>query len=370
MKRSRFSVLVGSVCIMIALVLVFMPVSGNAQSKKVIELKFASNYNPVHPPGKACLWFADQINKRSNGRVHVVVYPAGTLTAPPSVYDAVVTGIADIGIHTINYTPGRFVAIEVGNIPYQFNNGWVSTHNISAFANHFMPKEVQDTHFFFAASPGPYAFFACTRTPPIRTPKDIKGLKVRCSGPVQMNIVKAYGGSPINITMNETAQAASKGVIDAIIAPGETLKGFNFADVTSSITIPGQRFCTSGIAVMNLKKWNSLPQDIQYLFNEVSLDAVNAFGKMWYAADTIGYNHFLERGGKLIDIPSEDAQLWADPIKTIVDDYIKRANEAGLPGADYVEYLQTGGLDWNRRVPLDGNTALAWFEKEMKPLVR
>jgi TRAP-type C4-dicarboxylate transport system substrate-binding protein len=169
--------------------------------------------------------------------------------------------------------------------------------------------------------------------------------------------------------MNETYEAASRGVIDAIVAPLETLTGFNFADVTSSITIPILRFTTSNITVMNLKKWNSLPKDIQDLFTKVAEEMPDAFGKAWWYSDIIAVDYFVKKkGGKLIDPPPQDYSLWADPLKTIADEYIARASAAGLPGKDYVKYLQEGSKNWGKRQTVDSKACIAWVEKELVPL--
>ena len=108
-------------------------------NSKVYELSYNINYNATQIPGKVCYYFADQLNKRSNGRLKVTVYPAGTLSAPEAVYQSVVDGIADFGQHTITYTPGRFLAIEATHLPYTFSDGWVSTRVNTDFLNKFQP---------------------------------------------------------------------------------------------------------------------------------------------------------------------------------------------------------------------------------------
>src|SRR5512147_1174459 len=54
-------------------------VSPTPTKQEVIELSYNINYNATQLPAKYCYYFADQVNKQSNGRVKMTVYPAGTL---------------------------------------------------------------------------------------------------------------------------------------------------------------------------------------------------------------------------------------------------------------------------------------------------
>jgi TRAP-type C4-dicarboxylate transport system substrate-binding protein len=372
MKRLRFLVSVGSICIVVVLVLgAFMPQSGNAQARKepVIELSYNINYNLSQIPGKYCLYFGDQINKATNGMVKVTTYPAGTISAPEVVYQTVLTGIADMGQHTTTYTPGQFLAIEVTHIPYAFPDGWVSSHVNTDFVNHFKPKSNSDTKFLFAAAPGPYVLHTFKKAgSDITKVSDMKGKKIRVTGAIGTALVKAWGAIPMSITVNETYEAALKGLVDGTLLPIEVQKGWNLADVSRSITLLPFGYCTSNVGVMNLKKWNSLPKDIQEIILKVAGDMPDKAGKAWWYSDLEALDYFASKGGKVITPSAEDAKGWLEAVKPIIDDYIARANAAGLPGAEYVKYVQDRGKYWTENHTAQKDETMAWARKELLPL--
>jgi TRAP-type C4-dicarboxylate transport system substrate-binding protein len=108
----------------------------------VIELSYNINYNATQLPAKYCYYFADQVNKQTNGRVKITVYPSGTLSPPEAVYQSVLTGVADMGQHTVTYTPGQFLALEATHVPYAFTDGWISSNVNTDFVNHFQPASM------------------------------------------------------------------------------------------------------------------------------------------------------------------------------------------------------------------------------------
>jgi TRAP-type transport system periplasmic protein len=348
MKRITFAVL--AIALLFALVLSGCS-SGSTSSTsagapaqgQVFKLSYNINYNATQIPGKICYYFADQLNKRSNGRLNVTVYPAGTLSAPEAVYQSVVDGVSDLGQHTITYTPGRFLAIEATHLPYSFSDGWVSTHVNTDFLLKYMPPSFNDTKVFFAVAPGPYGIMAGKNTSPVNTPADIKGKKVRVTGATGTAFVEAYGGTAMGITMNEAYDAASKGVVDMMIAPPEALKGWNFADVTSSMTMPPLAYCTANVLIMNKNKWNSLPKDLQDLITSVAKENVDYYGYAWWYSDLGGMDFLAAKGSKMIYPDKSTYPLWETPLQGMINKYYADAKAAGLPGEEYYSFVKERG---------------------------
>jgi TRAP-type C4-dicarboxylate transport system substrate-binding protein len=168
--------------------------------------------------------------------------------------------------------------------------------------------------------------------------------------------------------VNETYEAALKGLVDATLLPIEVQKGWNLADVSRSITLLPFGYCTSNVGVMNLKKWNSLPKDIQEIILKVAEDMPDKAGKAWWYSDLEALDYFTSKGGKVITLTAEDAKGWLEAVKPIIDDYVARANAAGFPGAEYVKYIQDRGKYWTEHHTAKKDETLAWAQKELLPL--
>jgi len=106
----------------------------------------------------------------------------------------------------------------------------------------------------------------------LKTPGDLKGLKVRAPGAVVTAIEKA-GGVGVSIANPEIYQALQRGTVDMVHSSLPTFKTQRLWEVASSFTL-----ATWGggsyQAVMNEKKWQSLPDDIKAAFEKVSKEMV------------------------------------------------------------------------------------------------
>ena len=61
-----------------------------------IKLTFSIFFPPTHGQTKAAMDWAKEIEKRTNNKVQITVFPGGTLTNAKQCYSGVVKGISDI----------------------------------------------------------------------------------------------------------------------------------------------------------------------------------------------------------------------------------------------------------------------------------
>ena len=337
-----------------------MPIAKAADAP--IELKFAYPYANVSMPGRTMEYFANLVNERSKGRVKITTFPSNTLIAADKTYEGVVTGIAEIGNTTPSYTAARFPAGDSTLLPIAIKTGWTYTHTVQDWYEKFKPKEFDDTHMLFFNGCGPYAL--ASRSKPMMKPADLKGLKVRAAGIQAGAVVKALGGTPVNVPMPETFDAISKGVVEALLIPAEALKGWKHADVTKYFTRLPQSFSNPNATFMNKKKWDSLPPDIQKIFTDAAKEMVEVGAKAWWYADIAAEEYFLSLGGdrKIIEIPPAETAAWEKPLVGLRDAYV--AEHKNLPAAEYIKYLDERTKYWNSRQP-DKKTVVEWVEKEL-----
>ncbi|HOE17401.1 MAG TPA: TRAP transporter substrate-binding protein [Syntrophorhabdaceae bacterium] len=339
--------------------------SGFAQEKSgVIELRYSIQFPSTHLQAIASQYFADQINKRTNGRVKIRIYPVGTLSSPDKIYQSIVTGIADMGYSTPTYTSTRFPASGALHVPLKPLTGWVTTHVFQDFYEKYKPKEYNDVHMLFMHACSPYHL--ASAKVPIRTIEDLKGMRVRASGMEAAAFVKALGGAPQSMSMAEVYEAASKGVVDVLLVPWETQKGWKHADVTKYYTVIPVTLSTGDFVAMNKKKWDSLPKDIQKIFTEVSKEGVEWHAKAWWYADIVGEDYFRKLGGgrEVIEIPKGEVEKWEKIVKPLTEAYITEKTAMGLPAAEYVKFAQERTEYWNKHHPTK-ESVMEWVEKEL-----
>ena len=100
---------ISMVLLLAALLFVSMLTEGAAAAeRKVFNWKFQSHTNPGNKSLAPCqLWWSEQMEKRSNGRIKVKMYWVDELCGPKEMMIAVKSRLADVVGHVPSYTPGE-----------------------------------------------------------------------------------------------------------------------------------------------------------------------------------------------------------------------------------------------------------------------
>lgn len=323
-----------AVLILTSLVIfMIFPVDVEAKS---IDLNYSIFFPATHGQAKAGIEWAKEIEKRTNGRVKITVFPGGTLTEANQCYDGVVQGISDIGMSVFAYTRGRFPVMEATDLPLGYPGGIVATRVVNEFYRQVQPKELSDVKLLYLHAHGPGLLHT---KKPVRTLDDLQKMKIRSTG-LSAKVVEALGGVPVAMPQGGTYEALQKGVVEGTFSPIEVLKGWRQAEVIKYTTeCFSVGYTTCMFVVMNLDKWNSLPSDIQGIFEDVSNEWIDVHGKTWNAVDVEGRNYTLSIGNEIISLSQEESTKWKRAVRQVIDGYIVEANKKGLNGEEYVNLL-------------------------------
>jgi TRAP-type transport system periplasmic protein len=305
---------------------------------QAIQLKVAGFFPTTHEQSIILDQWGKELEQKTNGRVKVRCYHAGTLVPSLQIYDATVKGITDVGNHVLGFTMGRFPLSEVIDLPHGYPSGSVATKMVNEFYKKFKPKEFDDVKvlWFHAQSPG----IVHTKTKPIARLEDFKGMKIRTFGS-NAPFMTSLGGTPVAMPMTDTYDALSKGVVVGLMAAYEVLDGWKLADHIQYSTENFRSSYTADFVVaMNKKKWNSLPKDIQTIIDQMSEEYIDKYGVMWDKIEVTAKDYAIKRGIKIITIPKEEDDRWAERAKPLFDDYIKKTKEKGLPGDEAMAFIR------------------------------
>ncbi|MEJ5260609.1 MAG: TRAP transporter substrate-binding protein [Anaerohalosphaeraceae bacterium] len=305
--------------------------------RKTIELTYSIFFPSTHIQCIAAQEWADEIAKQSGGRVKITIYPAGTLSKADQCYAGVVSGISDIGMSCFAYTRGRFPLLEGLDLPLGYPDGITATRIANELAAKYQPAELADVKLLYVHAHGP-GILASKK--PVKTLEDVKGLKIRATG-LSSKIAACLGGVPVAMSQGETYEALQKGVVEATLCPVETLKGWKQGEVISSVTNSRAiGYTTAMFVVMNKNKWESLPEDIQKIFTEVSRRWIERHGQAWDKADEDGWAYVRQLNREIIELSPEQQEAWKKAVEPIIQEYIAAAGEKGLPGKELIEDIR------------------------------
>ena len=253
MRRAKFAI--WTLCLLVVGSFCMTPLAlGQA---KPIELTYSIFFPAPAPQTKVVEAWAKEIDKRTDGKVKMTIFPGGTLTPGPQCYDGVVKGISDIGYSVLAYTRGKFPLTEVIDLPLGAKSGLAVTKLINDYYKKFRPKEFDEVKVMYLHGHGPGILHTKTA---VNKLEDLKGMKIRCTG-LAAKIVEALGGTPVAMPMGETYDALSRGVTEGSMAPMESLKTWKWGEVVKFTTESyGAAYSSGFFVVMNKSKWSTIPR--------------------------------------------------------------------------------------------------------------
>jgi TRAP-type C4-dicarboxylate transport system substrate-binding protein len=280
--------------------------------------------------------WAKEIEKRTNGKVTFTFHPANALLGANEIYQGVADGAADLGTTCPAYTPGMFPVTEAFELPiFKNDNALVASMTMwEAYKTmDLLQKEYDDVKvlMFWATGPGD----VMTKAPANKL-EDLANWQIRTVGGT-FPTMKALGATPVSMPMSDSYLALDSGLLQGILAPTDTLKGFKLAEVVSYVTKTPFLYNIVFMKVMNLDTWNSFPPDIQKVFDDVCEEYVEMYGKLRTDHTEGGLQYGIkEHNIQVINLSPEEEARWRKQIEPVVDAWIEKTNKAGLPGNDIV----------------------------------
>jgi TRAP-type C4-dicarboxylate transport system substrate-binding protein len=320
----------------IVLVLFIFAPFGSMAFAKVYKFRFAQITPATHPYySQISLPWAKEIEKRTGGNVKITLYPAGTLVAGNVMYSSIVDGITDIGTSSFGWERGRHPMMDAVVYEPGFPSSKVACRVVNDAIRKFKLKELSDTHLLFVHTCAPMQMWTKS---PIRTLDDMQGVEIRAAGATG-KIVKYMGGVPVSAPQSQVYEMLSKGIVKGSISSLDVLKGFRQAEVVKSVSLAYFHVAPFFVS-MNLDKWNSLPADIQKIFDEVSEEYITIAGEVWDKASSAGLQYAKDEGLQIITLPDAERARWHAAYKPLREEYIKEMDSKGLPGKAFIEEIE------------------------------
>lgn len=331
-------------CLVLALTVVVLLVLGNrtaAFGQSVIKLTFAHHAPPApHLAGQAYANWAQRIEKATNDRVKMLIYPASSLIAQKDQYEAMTGGIADIGQLDMVFNPKQFplnsVLIEPPGLA--FPNSAVRNRVWRDLWAKFpeMQAELKGVKALFMYD-SPINSLQFVQKKAVRTPGDMKGMRV-ASGALLFPILRAWGAVEVDIPFSERYMALDKGAVDGSFCPVAYSGGFRLYEVTKSTTLNVGAIPTmSTFFVVNEKIWNRLPPDIQKVFMDNSDYGMTEIDKAFALDEQHGLDLAKKAGHIVIKTTPEEYELWTKPLLPLQDKWVAVREAKGLPARAVME---------------------------------
>ncbi len=277
---------------------VALAVPAQAQTK----LKWAHVYETSEPFHKNALWAAEEIKKRTHDRYEIQVFPASSLGKEADINQGLTLGTVDIIYTGASFAGRSYPPLSVTYFPFIFRD----SEHLLKYAKSDVFKELSKGYddktgnHILALNYYGARDVTSTESKPVRTPADMKGLKIRVpDAPAYLAFPKALGANPTPIAFAEVYLALQNGTVDAEENPLPTIEAKKFYEVQKNISLTGH-IIDSLLTIVSPSVWNKLSSEDRKIFADVMQEAADKTGREIIASEERLVGEFKKRGNNII----------------------------------------------------------------------
>ena len=282
---------------------------------------------------RLCRMFAEEVSKRSGGEIAAEIYPNSSLIKTVAQFSAMRKGALDISLYPMPYAGGEVPETNIGLMP-----GLVTTYDQGLrWKNEPVGKALSD----FLADKGIIlltwvwqAGGVASRSRPLVTPDDAKGMKVRGGSREMDMVLQTAGASVLSVPSNEIYTAMQTGACDAGLTSSTSLISFRLEEVAKSLTSGAGASYWFMLEPLMMSKaiFDKLPKNQQDILLAVGAQ-LEVFGRKGAQDDDIEVAKVYEKAGaKVSALDAAIVGKWRDIARdTAWKDYgAKTATAANL----------------------------------------
>lgn len=293
--------------------------SGGSSTKPIVmkighTLSLQSHYE------KTAEYFADLVNKGTDGKVQVKTYPQSQLGGEVQMTEALRTGTQDMEITAQAPVVDTDKSFEVLSLPYLFDNidqgnkvlqgpvgkeflDQLSKYNMKGLA--WMSVLERDV---FARKP-------------ITDLNSMKGMKIRVmQDPGYVNAYKALGANPTPMAYNELYMALQQGTVDGGDTSPDQMIQDKFFEVAKNFAITKVNYLPVAIVISDTT-WNKLTPDEQKVVQDAANQAAQFDLKTYKQSYDDSIKELQQKGVKVTQV---DTAAWKQAVQPFVQQEVKQ----------------------------------------------
>lgn len=296
-----------------------------------------------HNTGDTTSWqlgsekFAELLDAATNGDMSVRVFPNAQLSGGDQMKQAEMVGRGALDFvvtSAINVTP-MVPEMAVFSLPYLYS----SYDEVDATTNGApgdKMKGIMAEHGIIVLAWGENGFREVTNNVhPIKSPEDLKGLKMRVAGPMYIDVMSALGANPQQMQWTETFSALQQGVVDGQENPiGAVIVPQRVYEVQKYIT-PWHYSYDPIFLGVSQKKWDSWDADTQAKVQAAATEAMAYQKKITRESTATGLDKLMAEGMEVYEPTDAQLQAFRDATQEPFDKW------AAKVGPELVELFQS-----------------------------
>jgi tripartite ATP-independent transporter DctP family solute receptor len=262
-----------------------------AQDKIVVKFGWSATDGPQDPYAVGARAFKERVEKATNNRLDVQLYPNRQLGDEKPLVEGMRLGTVDAGIITNAVLAQIEPSLQLNDMPFMFANEDQARALLDGPVGQKLGANLEKKGVKLLAWMEGGFRNMINNVRPVTKPDDVSGVKFRVmQNPVYISMFSSMGGNAVPMAWGETFTAVQQGAIDGLEIPLAIIDQAKMYEVTKFLSITNHTYSAIGL-VMSKRTFDRMPEDIKKAIVEVSAPAAKAQRD----AATATANEILER---------------------------------------------------------------------------
>ncbi len=303
----------------------------NAVAQEDYVLKLGHTGAPTHHYQAICTQFADEVAKKTDGHVKIQVFPADQLGKQLEAVEGCMLGTHDMVLTSDTVLSNWVPDFGILNLPFLFSDNWEVRKILDGPVGDELSKELEPHGAVVIGWWDNGMRHITNNVRPIKTPEDLKGLKIRVpEGEVFVDTFKALGAGPTVISFGELYSALQLGTVDGQENPPAHILTQKFYEVQKYVSRTGHIHLSSPL-IMNKALLDSMPEKYQKAILETAKELGKVHTQMVEDLEKTQWKEVAEHGMEILD---PDKAPFRELVKPVIEKFKKKLN------ADMIDSIQ------------------------------
>lgn len=287
-----------------------------------------------HPYNQALKKMAENVEKRTNGKVKIEVYPLSQLGAERELTEALTLGTADMSITSTAPVTNFYQKLGVLDLPFLFENREDAYNVLDGSIGQQLLKDLENANLIGLAWAENGFRHITNGKKEIKTPADVAGLKIRTQeNQIHLAAFEALGAKPTPMAWTEALTALQQGVVDAQENPAIVADTYKLYDSKQTyLSLTGHVY-SAALILFSKPVWDGLPEDVKQVLAEEAKKAGQYERELMIKMEEEALKNLKAKG--VVITEDVDKQAFRDAMKSTYEQF------AGQFGKDLVEQIMS-----------------------------
>lgn len=278
------------------------------------KLRWAHVYETSEPYHTEAVWAAEEIKKRTGGKVDISVHPASQLGNENQINEGLGLGTVDIIYTGVAFAGSIHKPMAITNAPFVLRDfdHWKAYRESKLFRDIAKGYEDKTRHKVIALTY--YGQRHLTANREITKPDDMKGMKLRVPpAPLFLMFTKSVGANATPIAFAEVYLALQQKTVDGQENPLPTILAKKFYEVQSHIMLSGH-ITESLLTIVGGHVWGKLDDAQKKIVSEVLMQAAAKSTDAIRASEQKLADEFRKLGKTVVEVDRKPFIAAAVPL--------------------------------------------------------